>query len=92
MSRICKQFAPPHHPSIQIVSGSSGVAFLYVLGNLWLCVNRAGKQQPVLMGNVLCERCQLGTFRSRKYHVLQDCRCFLLLHVLTDKWNEAHEA
>lgn len=91
ISRICKQFPPPHHPSIQIISGSSRVALLYVLGNLWLCVNRAGKQQPIVMGSVLCERCQLGTFSSRKYHVLQDCRCILLLRVLTVKWNEAHE-
>lgn len=38
ISRICKQFSP-HHPSIEIVSGYSRVAFLCVLGNLWLCVN-----------------------------------------------------
>lgn len=32
-----------------------------------------------------CSLCQLGTFSSRKYHVLQGCRCILLL--VSCHWN-----
>lgn len=72
ISRICKQFPLPHHPSIEIISGYPRVAFLDVLGNLWLFVNWAGKQEPIVTGNVLWEQFQLGTFSSRKYHMLQE--------------------